>query len=151
MIIAVVVLVVALSASSAVVAGPIDGDQPPPDVLQRGLDTLKQLASGTNFKEFGFATAEEVKSATLGPSLPVLYVPFAELKRYTEGGDASKLVVDARRRVYEVVAGKDVRCAITFERTKKGWNSTRFGDPSFARLTEYARQGQVKSSDGDGQ
>src|SRR6266849_8679948 len=98
----------------------------PEKVAERGLDTLKRLVNEQNFREFGFEELREVEDAKLGPSVPVFYVPLTSLKEYKGKGDTRKLIEDARRRLYEVVASGQVRCLITFERGSDGWSATRF-------------------------
>src|SRR5208282_4685658 len=65
-------------------------DQPtcissPDAAAQRGLETLKTLVNGGNYKDFGLKDASQIRDAELGAPAKVLVVPNEKLADYKRG------------------------------------------------------------------
>jgi hypothetical protein len=109
-------------------------------VATKSLDTFRVIVTEQNFKEMGFATAAEIKSATPGEPMPVYMVQLGDLRAYKSGDDPTRLLKNVDRAIVPISVNDQVRSSVTVEKGKEGWKSTGFGAPKLTRLLAKARQ-----------
>lgn len=127
--------------------------QPPRDQPQRAplvrealqaaaqsLNTFQAIVTDQNFRQMGFESPGEVKTATLGQPLPVLMVQLDDLRAYRPGSDPGALLRDLHRVIFPVLVHNQVRSSITVERRNDRWQGTSFGAPKLARMMESVRR-----------
>jgi hypothetical protein len=105
----------------------------------QSLDALRQLVTPTNFQDMGFASADEVKEATLGQPIPVYMVRLDELREFKSGSDPAVLLRSLGKAIYPVAVRQQVRSSVTLERKGDQWRATEFGSPRLAVLLEKVR------------
>jgi|SRR6185295_582001 hypothetical protein len=106
----------------------------------QSLTSFQAMVTDQNFRQMGFSSPGEVKTATLGPPLPVFMVRLDDLRAYRPGPDAGTLLRDLHKTIYPVLVNDHVRSSITVERRDNRWQGTSFGAPKLAGLTERARR-----------
>lgn len=99
----------------------------------RSLGTLNKLVTEQNFKNMGFESAAEVKSATIGDPLPVFMVQLDELRAYKKGADPNRLLKALDKAIIPVAVNGQVRSSITVEKSKGEWKGMSFGAPNLTR------------------
>jgi hypothetical protein len=97
------------------------------------LKQLHKLATKENFKSMGFDSLEEVKTAELGKSLPVLIVRLDELRNYKEKGDAYKLLHPLPKVIYGVTVKGEPRCGVEVQKRDGKWEVSALGIAGPAR------------------
>ena len=91
-------------------------NQAPEEALltaEKGLAQFKNLVTETNYKDFGFETAEEIHNATLGEPIREFMVGLDELKGYRSEDDPKILLKGGDEYTYPVTAANHVRASLT--------------------------------------
>jgi hypothetical protein len=117
-------------------------------VASEALARFVQLVTAENYRQLGFESPEEVRSAKLGSPMRQLSVGLEDLRRFEPGGDASKLLGGADTLVFPVLAGERVRSSITLQRDPGGWRSVAFGGPGLTRAVWEVRSKVATASPG---
>lgn len=112
----------------------------------RGLETFRQLITNDNFKDLGFESAEDVKNASLGEPRHVFAVGLDQLKGFTAGGDANRMLMDANQELYPVMVREQARSSISVEQRDGKWRATSFGDPGLSRQVAQASRSLAASN-----
>jgi len=112
----------------------------------QSLQTFQAMVTDQNYRQMGFASASEVKIATLGPPLPVAMVRLDDLRAYRPGNDPAALLRDLHKMVFPVLVNNQVRSSITVEQRGGRWEGTSFGAPKLAGMTESARRTSSSAS-----
>ncbi len=112
---------------------------------QKGLETLAKLVDAENFKDIGFESAEEVRSAALGTPLKVFLVGLDSLREYRKDAEPDALLTDVQRSVYPVLVNNQVRSSITVEGKNGKWSAVSFGDAYLMKKIDQALKGRVAS------
>jgi hypothetical protein len=94
---------------------------------QNALKQFEELVNGENFREQGFETAEEVKSAELGRPLPVVVIQLNELREYKPGDDPYPLMHMVHRVIYPVMVKGQVRSGLEVHEKDGQWQPSSFG------------------------
>ena len=110
------------------------------------LRNFQAVITDQNFRQMGFASPSEVKSATLGVPLHVVMVQLDDLRAYRPGNDPAALLRDLHRTIYPVLVSNQVRSSITVERRGTAWQGTSFGAPKLAGMVETARRASASAS-----
>lgn len=121
----------ALQASAQDTKGLIQEIQP---VAQRSLETFSQLITKDNYRQMGFESPEEVRSATLGTPIQDFMVQLDRLKKYESGSRPDELLTATSQVIYPVLVKDKVRSSITISKTKESWQAVSFGGPNFVKL-----------------
>lgn len=103
-------------------------------VALSSLDTLKQLVTRENYRQMGFDSPEEVRSATLGTPLQDFIVRLDRLKEYEPGRRPDELLTPTSQVIYPVVVNGQARSSITISKIKERWQAVSFGGPNFIKL-----------------
>jgi hypothetical protein len=111
---------------------------------EKGLKQLRDLATKENFKSLGFDSLDEVPSAELGESLPVLLVRLDELRDYKEKGDAYKLLHPIPKVVYGVKVKGEPRCGLEVQKRDGEWEVSALGIAGPARQYVQALKKQAE-------
>lgn len=110
---------------------PIKEIQP---VAQRSLETFSQLVTKDNYRQMGFESPEEVRSATLGTPIQDFMVRLDKLKKYEPGSRPDELLTATSQVIYPVLVKGQVRSSITLSKTKGSWQAVSFGGFNFVKL-----------------
>src|SRR5262245_11891040 len=109
-------------------------------VAAEALTRFAALVTRENYRQMGFDSPEQVRSASLGPPMRQFSVGLDDLKKFDTGSDPSKLLAGADTLIYPVLAGDGVRSSITLQRDSAGgWRAVAFGAPIFTRAVWGAR------------
>ncbi len=104
-----------------------------------GLAEFKLLVNDRNFASYGFQSAEEIASATVGQPLVVFMVRLDLLRQYQPGTDPKALLSGGDKVLYPVLVGNQVRSSIIVDRGSGGWKAVAFGGPQLMRRLAQAR------------
>jgi hypothetical protein len=114
----------------------------------QSLATLPKLVSAANYRELGFASPDEVATATLGAPVPMYFVRLDQLRDYPAGGDPKALLTDLHQLFYPVVVRSDTRSGIVVQETKEGWRVASFGNAGLAKQVAAVGKGETGSPGG---
>ena len=107
---------------------------------QEGLRTFAKLVTDANFQRLGFASVDEVRTATLGTPFDDVLIPLDRLRAYVPGQPVKDLFVKGRRVVFPVLVSGQPRSAITVAARPDGsYRPVSFGAPSFLQTFDKAR------------
>jgi hypothetical protein len=109
-------------------------------VAAEGLSRFAALVTRENYRQMGFDSPEEVRSAKLGSPMRQFSVGLEDLRRFETGSDPAKLLGGADTLIFPVLTGERVRSSITLQRDSSGWRAVAFGAPAFTRAAWDARQ-----------
>jgi len=112
-------------------------NQAPEEALltaEKGLEQFKNLVTETNYKDFGFETAEEIHNATLGEPIREFMVGLDELKGYRSEDDPKILLKGGDEYTYPVTAANHVRASLTVGKKGDRWKLVSFGSPHTSKL-----------------
>jgi hypothetical protein len=112
----------------------------------KSLDTLRALTNPDNAKRMGFADVAEVESMQLGTPMLDYLVWLGELRRYKPGADPNKLLHATGRVVYPVMAGGQIRLAVTMVKRGNAWDAASFGRANEMRMLARAREAAEKQA-----
>jgi len=101
---------------------------------QRSLKTFSQLVTKENYRQMGFESPEEVRSATLGAPIQDFMVRLDKLKKYEPGSRPDELLTATSQVIYPVFVKGQVRSSITLSKTKESWQAVSFGGFNFVKL-----------------
>lgn len=112
--------------------------RPATEAAQRALATFARLANEQNYRALGFDSAQQLRSARLGPPARGFMIRLDELKEYG-GGDPTRLLHSAERVTFPVEVDGRTRSSLTVVSREGRWVSESFGAPTYARLFTEAR------------
>jgi hypothetical protein len=107
------------------------------------LALFRQLVNNQNFRDLGFESTDEVASATLGESVPVVFVRRDQLREYREGTDLNIILSQSNQRTFPVLAKDQVRSSVVVEQVNGRWKMGTLGNGALAKQIAAARQGQA--------
>jgi hypothetical protein len=120
------------------------GENAPPQTgdaqqaASNALATLQKLVTQQNYKALGFASPDEVKSATLAPPLTLYNIGLDRLKSYKAGQDANALLTASSETIYPVTVGGQVRSSVTVVKKETGYTTASFGNADIVKaLSRY--------------
>ena len=117
---------------------------------KEGIKDFAELATESNFGNFGFESLEEIKKIELGHPLPVVMVRLDDLKKFEAGDDPYKLLYALNKVVYPVLVDGKVRSGIVLQQQKGAWAAATYGISSSIRLYSQARERHAgRPADGD--
>jgi len=126
------------------IVGCSGAEQPRPPVAEpgqaarEGLQTLQKLVNAQNFRAMGFDSQDEVKSAALGPQLPVFNVGLEQVKTFTPGSDPNAVLTQSSETIYPVTVSGQVKSSITIVKKENGFQPASFGNADIVkRLARY--------------
>ena len=98
--------------------------------------SYSKLITDQEAKLLGFDSADEVKSAELGPPLPVFRVGLKQLGDFMPSDDPEKLLSNANFVIYPIMVGSKVRSSLTVTQSPKDkvWKTTKWGSGPLLRL-----------------
>jgi hypothetical protein len=118
------------------------------DAAARGaLARFGLLVNERNFADLGFASPEEVRSATLGEPFGEFMIRLDRLREYQSGANAAALLTATGRLTYPVLVGEQMRSSLTVGRGDGGWASVAFGAPKYSRALSEVRD-RLRREDG---
>ena len=138
----VVLALIALVIASRVpsLARPSQQAKDPDEAARLALENFRTLVNKSNYKDLGFQSLDEVKKATLGPSLQVFMVGLGQLKEYQPGQDPQKLFIEIGRVIYPVMVDDQLRTSLEVEKSGEEWQGTSFGNPNLIQMLSRVRQ-----------
>ena len=147
---AMTVLVVTVACNKGATSDSNSNQGKPPDTFgdaqsaaNASLALFRQLVNNQNFRDLGFESPDEVASATLGESVPVVFVRLDQLREYREGTDLNNLLSQSTQRTFPVLAKDQVRSSIVVEQVNGRWKMGTLGNGALAKQIAAARQGQA--------
>jgi hypothetical protein len=97
------------------------------DAATAFLQTLTELVARRSPGGFGFQSVEEVQSAELGASLPVLMVRLDSLRAHQPGQSVRNIFVDKQEMVYPVAVRGEIRTSVVVRKRDPGvWDAVEF-------------------------
>ncbi|KPK91871.1 MAG: hypothetical protein AMJ94_06245 [Deltaproteobacteria bacterium SM23_61] len=105
----------------------------------KGLAIFGGLVNSKNFKQMGFESVEEVKSAALEVPLKEYIVPLDPLRKYEPNTDPRTLLSDTGEVTYPVRVGDRVRSSLTISKAEGKWKPISFGDANLHKLVARIR------------
>jgi len=103
-------------------------------VAKKSLETFSQLVTDKNYKQMGFDSPEEVRSATLGTPIQDFMVRLDRLKKYEPGSRPDDLLTATGQVIYPVLVKDQVKSSMTISKNKESWHAVSFGGPNFVKL-----------------
>jgi len=103
----------------------------------KSLSIFVGLVNSKNFKQMGFESVEEVRSAALEVPLKEYMVPLDRLQKFESSTDPRTLLNDTGQVTYPLKVGEQVRSSLTLANVKGEWKPVAFGDANLNKL--YAR------------
>jgi hypothetical protein len=123
-----------------------DAPAPTGDAQQaasNALATFQTLVNELNYKGLGFASLDEVKSATLAPPLVLYNIGLDRLKNYQPGQDPNTLLTDSSETIYPVSAAGQVESSVTVVKKETGYTTASFGHAAIVKdLSRYRHTNQ---------
>lgn len=113
-------------------------------VAKESLATLSGLITKENFKQMGFESPEEVRTATIGAPLQEFIVRLDNLQKYQSGGNVIELLTPVNHVTYPVLVGGEVRSSFTMADVNGKWRAVSFGSPNLVRLLSKHRKESSK-------
>ena len=107
------------------------------------LAVFRQLVNNQNFRDLGFESPDEVASATLGQSVPVVFVRLDQLREYREGTDLNSILTQSTQQNFPVLAKEQVRSSVVVEQVNGRWKMGTLGNGALAKQIAAVRQGQA--------
>jgi hypothetical protein len=111
---------------------------------EQALKQLRKLATKENFQSLGFESLEELASAELGHSFPVLTVQLNELREFKSKEDPYRLLHLIPRVVYGVNVKGQVRCGVEVQKRDGKWEVSAIGSAGPARQYAEALKKQAE-------
>jgi hypothetical protein len=112
----------------------------------KGLSMFGALVNSKNFKQMGFESVEEVKSAALEVPLKEYIVPLDPLRKYEPNTDPRTLLSDTGEVTYPVRVGDRVRSSLTVSNAEGKWKPISFGDANLHKLLARIRDENLRTS-----
>jgi hypothetical protein len=100
----------------------------------KALAIFGGLVNSKNFKQMGFESVEEVRSAVLEVPLKEYIVPLDPLRKYEPNTDPRTLLSDTGQVTFPVKVGDRVRSSVTLSNVKGEWMPVSFGDANLHKL-----------------
>jgi len=125
---------------SAGAVGQVRAAQPvgqPDSVAGRaGIAVFTRLITKDNYRDMGFTSESEIRSATLGAQLPEYLIRLDELRGFQAGQDPGALLHASGRVTWLVLVGGQVRSSLTLSLGDRGWEPVAYGSPQHARILD---------------
>lgn len=129
---------------SALVATPAYGQRPPQRPVgladsvagQAALRVFTRLITRDNYRDMGFESVAEVRSATLGAQLPEYMIRLDELQRFQAGQAPESLLHATERVTWLVLVNGRTRSSVTLSRGSGGWGAVGYGAPHYSRIVD---------------
>ena len=113
----------------------------------KSLAIFGGLVNSKNFKQMGFESVEEVRSAALEVPLKEYMVTLDRLQKYEPSTDDPRtLLSDTGLVTYPVKVGDGVRSSLTLGNVKGEWKPLSFGDANLHKLYSRIRDENSKSA-----
>jgi len=104
-----------------------------------GLAEFKLLVNSTNFSSYGFQSAAEIATATLGQPVVAFLVRLDRLRNYQPSVDATSLLSGGDKVLYPVLVRDQVRSSITVDKGSGSWKAVSFGGAQLIQRLVRAR------------
>lgn len=108
-------------------------------VAREALRTFDQLVTERNFRELGFESPDEVRTAALGEPFQQFVVPLDRLREYQAGQETTAILTATGLLTYPVLVGENVRSSLAVGRGEEGWSAQSYGGPQYIRLLTEER------------
>jgi len=112
----------------------------PGAAANQSLLQLHKLTTEQHYKVLGFASREEVASATLGEPITVYMVQLDQLQKYKAGNDPNLLLKATNETIFPVIAKGIVRSSIVTVKGKEGWEAKKYGGSNSVKLLAKVRK-----------
>jgi hypothetical protein len=112
----------------------------PQSAATAALATFRTLVTAQNYQDFGFDSADELGSATLGAPLRVYLVRLDQLREYQTGSDPNRLLTDLNQLNYPVLTRQQVRSSVVVQQTGSGWRAATYGHGGLAQQIAAVRK-----------
>jgi hypothetical protein len=106
---------------------------------QAALRTFTRLVNEDNYRDLGFDNPKEIRSATLGVSMPEYLIRLDELRSYQSGQDPAPLLHATGRVTLFVLVGGVTRSSIALSLQGQTWEPVGYGSPQYGRSLDSAR------------
>ncbi len=131
---------IGICAALLLVAGQVNGQESRVSlreiqaVADSSLVTFARLVTQQNYKQMGFASREEVRTAKLGAPIQDFMVRLDALEKYEPTTRAEQLLTATNQVVVPVLVGAQVRSSITLSNVRARWRAASFGGPNYVKL-----------------
>ena len=112
----------------------------------KALAIFGGLVNSKNFRQMGFESVEEVKSAALEVPLKEYIVLLDPLRKYEPSTDPRTLLSDTGQVTYPVGVGGRVRSSLTLSNVKGEWKPVSFGDANLHKLFAKIRDENARTA-----
>ena len=112
----------------------------------KSLATFASLINAKNFRQMGFESVEELRSAALGVPLREYLVPLDRLRNYEPSTAPNTLLSDTDLVTYPVKVGERVRSSLTLSNINGEWKPVSFGDANLNKLYAKTREENARSA-----
>jgi hypothetical protein len=102
------------------------------------------VAAG-DYRSLGFASPAELKTATVGTPVQLVFVPLDKLVAYRKGQEGSALLQSGGGLIVPVLVGTGVRCAVFLNSAASGYTGVGLGSPHMTRLVTESIAAAAKS------
>lgn len=108
-------------------------------VAREALETFGLLVNEQNFRDLGFESPDEVRTAALGEPFQQFMVPLDRLREYQADQETTAILTATGLLTYPVLVGENVRSSLAVGRGDEGWSAQSYGGPQYIRLLAEAR------------
>jgi hypothetical protein len=127
------------------IAGPQDRREAD-SVAREALRTFDLLVNEQNFRELGFESPDEVRTAALGEPFQQFVVQLDRLREYQDGQATTDMLTATGVLTYPVLVGENTRSSLVVGRGGEGWSAQSFGAPQYIRMLTEVR-GRLSGED----
>ncbi|HEY6925527.1 MAG TPA: hypothetical protein VI653_18760 [Steroidobacteraceae bacterium] len=100
------------------------------------LRVFTRLITRDNYRDMGFESIAEIRSATLGAQLPEYMIQLDELQHFQAGQAPESLLHSTGRVTWLVLVSGRTRSSMTLSRGSRGWGAVGYGAPHHARIVD---------------
>jgi hypothetical protein len=118
---------------------------------QAALRVFTRLISRDNYRDMGFESVAEIRSATLGAQLPEYMIQLDELRGFQAGQAPESLLHPTGRVTWLVLVNGQTRSSVTLSRRNGSWGAVGYGAPHYARIVDSVRASLAGRPGGGGQ
>jgi hypothetical protein len=118
---------------------------------QAALRTFTRLITRENYRDLGFESVAEIRSATLGAQLAEYMIRLDELRNFQTGLAPESLLHATGRVTWFVLVNGQTRSSVTLSRRNGGWGAVGYGAPHHARMVDSVRTLLASRPGGGGQ
>jgi hypothetical protein len=113
---------------------------------QKSLDTFRSLVTQENYKQMGFDSAEEIRSAILDTPIVDYLVRLDRLKEYLPENNPDSLLTATNQLLYPVLVRRTVKSSLTLSKIKEQWQVVSFGNTNLTKTISRTLATNMKTT-----